>query len=135
MSLKKISCRLYVCGRNSRETGYFYLFLNSEYPCVRDHKFSRKNGLFFGVFPEILRHPCNCQILTHRNNVSKSRTDTGFGIDNSITLEMLFQNIRTFTGDWQEQNLCLDLIAKYERGERWNRIKEIVQAGKDGTHE
>ena len=27
---------------------------------VRDHIFSRAMGFKFKVFPEILRHPCNC---------------------------------------------------------------------------
>lgn len=90
--------------------------------CIRDHKFSRKSGFEQKVFPEILRHPCNCRIILHGENVKKRNNDIGFGLDNIISLETLFYNIKQYNGAWKENNLCLDLIQKYERGERWKRI-------------
>lgn len=90
--------------------------------CIRDHKFSRKSGFEQKVFPEILRHPCNCRIILHGENVKKRNNDIGFGLDNIISLENLFSAIKKYTGIWKENKVCLDLIEKYEKGERWKRI-------------
>ncbi len=38
---------------------------------VSDHKLSCKEGFMAGIFPEILKHPVNCDILTHADNRSK----------------------------------------------------------------
>lgn len=37
----------------------------------RDHKFSVNEGFKQNVDPEIIRHPANCQLLRHNDNVSK----------------------------------------------------------------
>jgi len=81
---------------------------------VRDHKYSRKEGFDNRVFPILLRHPANCQILTIAENARKRSKS-------SITLNELFQAITTYTGIWKEQAECLVAIFKYEQGERWRR--------------
>jgi hypothetical protein len=83
---------------------------------VRDHIFSRRSGLKHGVFPEIVRHPCNLQLLSHGQNVSK-----GHGTDDHQTLPELFQKIRDFRDTWHEQDRCLQLIDLYDRGERYQK--------------
>ena len=85
---------------------------------VRDHKYSRKSGFEFGVFPELLRHPVNLQLLPHGENSAKSRRKT---FRDSISLQELFDGIRSYQEDWKEQDSCLDLIDRYEKGERWGR--------------
>lgn len=86
---------------------------------VRDHKLSRKTGFNKKIFPELLRHPCNCQILTHSENVKKKKTRY---IDNDhLTIEELFKDICSFKGEWKEQKNCLQLIEDYNNGLRWIR--------------
>ena len=41
---------------------------------VRDHMFSKKSGFDLKVFPELLRHPANLQLLSHSENSKKART-------------------------------------------------------------
>lgn len=86
---------------------------------VRDHVFSRKSGFFNGIFPELLRHPVNCQIITHSCNVKK-KSERYLDKD-SITLEELFIAIKNYIGDWNEQKICLELIIEYEDGKKWGR--------------
>lgn len=83
--------------------------------------YSRKSGFINGVFPELLRHPCNCQIITHFNNVSKAQTKVNnrYTDNDSHTLQELFSKILNYSGEWKEQQLCLHLIEKYNNGERW----------------
>lgn len=80
---------------------------------VRDHNLSRKTGFQNKIFPEILRHPCNCQILTHKENVQKRFS----GVE--LTLSDLFDKILNYKEEWREQDLVVSLIKKYENGERW----------------
>lgn len=88
---------------------------------IRDHCLGRRIGFNLGIFPEILRHPCNCQIITHSENVSK-----GFHQEQGITPTDLFARIKAHVGDWKEQSVVLNLIERYNIGERWNNpYKEI----------
>lgn len=87
---------------------------------VRDHILGRKYGFEYKVFPEILRHPCNCQILRQRDNVSKGQKGKGRP-DSDITLEELFLKIEAYKGRWLEHELVLSLIQEYRKGNRWNR--------------
>jgi hypothetical protein len=86
--------------------------------CVRDHIVSRKFGFDNKVYPEIIRHPANCQILLHKKNSSK-------GPNSDLTLDELFAKIETYDKDWFEHGLVLSLIELYRNGNRWNR-KEAV---------
>lgn len=79
---------------------------------VRDHIMSRKYGFDNKIFPEILRHPCNCQLILHSDNSSKrSRSD--------IDIDSLFGLIENYDGDWVEHEICLELIKSYRNDERW----------------
>lgn len=90
---------------------------------VRDHIYSRFSGFNDLVFPEILRHPMNCQLLLNLENIKKSSMSK-IGPD-SQTKEDLFQKIKKYTGEWPEQNLCLELIYSYENGNRWKNPYKI----------
>jgi len=104
-----------------KELGIFNNKENSK-GAVRDHKYSRKSGFNEKVFPQLLRHPCNLEILTHSQNISKKQSKNIN--DDSITLEQLFNLIQNYIGYWDEQELCLQLIQKYQNRERWERIYE-----------
>lgn len=86
---------------------------------VRDHMYSRRSGFLNQVFPEILRHPCNCQIITHAENVSKAQKAKQYQDNDSQTLEELFEKIEHYDKPWIEQEICLDKIKRYRAGERW----------------
>jgi len=96
--------------------GVFHCKTNS-IGVVRDHIFGRKDGFLIGLFPEILRHPVNCQILLHKDNVSKKKKQ--YEDRSDITLEILFEKIEKYTKFWEEQNLVLSLIQQYKEGQRW----------------
>jgi len=86
---------------------------------VRDHKYSRRSGFLNKVFPEILRHPCNCQFISNPENISKK---TSRYIDrNDITLSELFIKIETFDLYWKEHSKCLELIQYYRIGGIWSK--------------
>lgn len=104
-----------------KENGLFNSWKNKG-GVVRDHIFSRRHGFDYSVFPEIIRHPVNCRIISHRENASK-------GYISSFSLDELFDNIFCYTRDWYEQQLVVYLIKKYINGERWSnplKIKEIM---------
>lgn len=84
---------------------------------VRDHMYSRRSGFENGVFPEILRHPCNCQILTNKDNIKKKRQR--YIDENHLTLEELFIRIINYKKEWYEQDLVIKLIEDYKNGKRW----------------
>jgi len=93
---------------------------------VRDHKYPRYLGFIEGVHPIILRHPCNCQLLTHKDNITK-----GFKIRKglsykSILLDKLFSNIKKYKKVWHEQQLCVEAVKLYESGERVTIKKGII---------
>jgi hypothetical protein len=86
---------------------------------VRDHMLSRKTGFNLGIFPELLRHPANCQILTFQDNVKK-KSSRYIDADH-LTPEELFDRINTYQGQWDEQELCKSLINNYLNGKRYER--------------
>jgi len=85
---------------------------------VRDHKFSVFHAYKNKVFPRIVRHPCNCEIMLYTENSAKRAKS-------SITLERLFADIRAFSSNWQEQEECLRDIERYENGERYSVAEHI----------
>jgi hypothetical protein len=101
-----------------REKGIWHYKTNLD-GLVRDHAFSRRSGFECGVFPEILRHPANLNLITHRDNVSKARS--GGRDSDSISLNALFSRITEENWDWEEQDLCVHLVFHYEAGYRWCR--------------
>lgn len=112
------------CDKNElvllKEQGVFNCLKNKN-GIVRDHKYSRYSGFLNKVFPEILRHPCNCSIITSLNNLKKGHSKNT--TKDSITLESLFENIINFKIFWKEQQLCLKLIKEYKNGKTWERRK------------
>lgn len=86
---------------------------------VRDHAFSRRSGYESKVFPEILRHIENCNVILHSDNVKKNVSKSI--PSDSITLEELFNRIENTKHDWHEQELCLKLIKEYRNGNHWRK--------------
>lgn len=84
---------------------------------TRDHILSKKDGFVNQVFPELLRHPVNCECILHSINASK-------GAESKTNINALFNKIKTYDGDWIEQDKCLDLIVLFESGKRWSRHYE-----------
>jgi hypothetical protein len=83
---------------------------------VRDHIVSRKCGFLNKIFPELLRHPSNCQLLTVSENSQKiNKPELNENIDE------LFMNINAYTGNYPEHNQCMELIKEYKQGGRWSR--------------
>lgn len=83
---------------------------------VRDHILSVRDGLDWGIFPVILRHPANCQLLLNADNSRKRRSSW-------LTPDELFDNIKSYSGEWMEQSEALEFINRYTSGERWSRQK------------
>ena len=102
------------------EVGMFHSTKNKQ-GYVRDHMYSKMTGFAKKVFPILLRHPANLQLLLNGENTRKARTR----IDD-LSLEKLFENIQSFNMEWKEQNECLVMIDEYHRGNRWKR-KEVKQ--------
>ena len=86
---------------------------------VRDHIYSRRSGFMQKVFPEILRHPCNCQLLTNADNIRKAFGNGKYKDSDHQTLENLFYKIENYNNEWIEQEVVLELITKYKNGDRW----------------
>lgn len=87
---------------------------------VRDHKYGRKSGFENKIFPELLRHPANCEIIRHSENISKGQRGVGRK-DTSITMDQLFHEIINYYGEWPEQEMCIEKIKEYKNGKRWKR--------------
>lgn len=99
-----------------KEIGVFNPKTNSK-GVVRDHIVSRTKGFNAGLFPEILRHPCNCQIITISENSSRQ-----YIIENiEDIIEKLFDRIENYDKIWDEQELVMKLITQYKEGQRWQR--------------
>ncbi len=58
----------------------------------RDHMVSIKYGYENNISPEIIKHPANCQLMVHNDNVKKYK-------NNSITVEELINRIN----DWNNK--------------------------------
>lgn len=86
---------------------------------VRDHRFSRKSGFELKVFPEILKHPVNCELISHSDNVKKQHTKN-INSD-SISLETLFDEIIKYEHCYIHQKTCINLINLYRNGEFYKK--------------
>jgi hypothetical protein len=95
----------------------FYNGKTNKNGLVRDHRFSRKSGFNLGVYPEILRHPVNCELISHGDNIRKKQSKSIN--EDSLSLEELFDLIKSFKIDYPEQNLCLEKIKDYTEGKRY----------------
>ena len=99
------------------EFGFFHIKTNTK-GMVRDHRFSRLNGFKNLVFPEILRHPFNCEFIQHGDNARKHHSKK-INSD-SITMNELFEGIKTYEKEYKEQSICLEKIKQYENGLRYD---------------
>lgn len=91
---------------------------------VRDHMFSRKTGFALGVFPELLRHPANCQLLLHSDNVKKKKSR--YRDADAFEISELFNRIQNYKKQWKEQDLCISLIERFHNGERYQKEQYIT---------
>jgi len=89
---------------------------------VRDHMYGRKAAFENGVFPELIRHPANCQLITHSDNIKKSKSNN----DCIISLDDLFERISNWDAIYYEQSICLELINKYKNGLRYSKENYII---------
>lgn len=58
----------------------------------RDHMFSIRDGFDKKISPEIMKHPANCKLLLHKENISKHK-------NSSISYEELLEKIKS----WDEK--------------------------------
>lgn len=96
----------------------FYNYKNNREGLVRDHRYSRLSGFKELIFPEILRHPFNCEFITLDDNARKHHSKKISS--DSITIEELFEGIKTYSKNYEEQLICLEKIKQYEQGFRYN---------------
>lgn len=87
---------------------------SNPYGIVRDHIFSRRDGLYYLIFPEILKHPANCRYISNRDNSIKRS-------NSNISIDELFYRISNYNGSYKLHNVCLLLIEKYKNGCRYSR--------------
>lgn len=88
---------------------------NNRNGLVRDHKLSRKSGFLLSIFPELIRHPANCELITHSKNISKREK-------NSLSVDELFERIIAFKESYKEQEKCLSLIERFKNGEKYDKL-------------
>jgi hypothetical protein len=98
------------------EHGYFSR--KNKNGVVRDHRFSRYSAFKLGIFPEIIKHPFNCEIIKHSDNVKKHHSKK-INSD-SIELDELFNGILNYDKIYEHQDICIKLIESYKNGERYN---------------
>lgn len=109
-----------IIPNDNMHLGVYCSFSNSK-GAVRDHKFSIKTGFDLKVFPEILRHPANCAIITHSDNIKKR-----FTIKDSLILDELFDLIETETYPfWAEQHIAVNRIRQYKQGIRHDLLVHV----------
>ena len=101
------------------EHGVFHASKNSK-GVVRDHIIGRAYGFKHKIYPEIMRHPSNCSIILHSENVSKGQRGKGRS-DTGMPIEELFDRILAYKGDWIEQDVCVRKIEEYLNGSMWER--------------
>lgn len=83
---------------------------------VRDHKLSKQDGYKLKLFVELLRHPVNCEIISHASNASKN-------YKSNMDVNTLLDLIESYTEQWSEQDICLHLVSLYRQGYRWSIIQ------------
>ncbi len=71
---------------------------------VRDHIVPRCWGYKHNIPVEIMRHPCNCQILSRGQNVKKRFSDKDKNM--KVEFEQLLARIINYTGNWKEHDVA-----------------------------
>jgi hypothetical protein len=100
------------------DTGMYNSFGNTK-GVVRDHRYSRKSGFLNNVYPEILKHPCNCELILHVDNIRKHHSNKVNS--NSLSLNELFDLIENYSGNYEYNTKCLELINLYKQGGRYSK--------------
>lgn len=90
--------------------GTWHYHFNKE-GLVRDHAYSRSSGFRANVPPIIMRHPANLRLISHGENVSKEMSKSSS--HDSVTLDELLRAIDAWTGEWFEQQDCIEAVAAY----------------------
>lgn len=85
----------------------------------RDHIVGRRQGFENGIFPEILRHPENCSIISISENSKKARRPA-----NHEEINLLFKRISMYNGNYPDHHLVVHAVEKYLNGERWVKEKD-----------
>ena len=89
---------------------------------VRDHEYSRYSGFKNKIPAILLRHPVNCQLISHADNISKAKKYHRYKDGDSISLTQLFRWVKNFKPKWNEQKECLKAMKNY-------RSKNVVVGG------
>jgi len=93
-----------------KEVGMFHP-KNNKTGVVRDHRLSRLTGYKLNIPYQLLRHPCNLQLLTFRENSIKCNVDNLLSESSKIDLvKELIHNITIFSKIWKEQQICIEII-------------------------
>ena len=93
---------------------------------VRDHMYSRYSGFKNKISALLLRHPCNCQIITNIENIKKAKRSTvRYGDSDDITLKQLVTRIYNFKRTYSEQEQCIKLIKE----NYMNLVQSLSQEG------
>ena len=94
---------------------------------VRDHIIPRRDGFDFQIPAFIMYHPCNLQLLTHGENVSKGFKDRKMKQeDKKKQIHRLFETIKNYNGAWQEQEQCLNYLNSCNCASFFLLISDIV---------
>lgn len=104
---------LRVCGT--------YHWERNRFGITRDHIFPRAAGFRYNVFPQLLRHPANCRFIPAPDKQQSDPLEIG-----EAQAEDLCRRIEGYAGDWPEHTVCLNLVMRWRRGERYDWSKEPV---------
>ena len=100
------------CISYLKERGVFHSKNNRE-GVVRDHIFPRRFGFELQIPYYILRHPSNCELISHKENVSKASNYSKMTLgEKQELLRVLLEKISKYEGVWDEQELCMNFIRK-----------------------
>ena len=89
---------------------------------VRDHIVPRWVGFNYKIFPEIIRHPVNCQIISNAENIKKGFDDRNYEMEYwEEKINKLFYDIQNYSGKyWFEHEQAVKFVNHYLNGFRWD---------------
>lgn len=82
---------------------------------MKHHVYYKQTGFKNNVFPEILRHPCNCVLLSRDSHLQLHKD---VPTQDDASLQKLFNDIENYKHEWVHQEECLMLIKRYRNEER-----------------
>lgn len=87
---------------------------------VRDHIIPRWVGHKLRVFPEILRHPENCQIISRADNARKGNKDKKISLEVwEQRVHSLIDKILSYEKEWVEQLAAIESCRKFINKSKW----------------